>query len=242
MQKEQLQSLMAGCNRILAKAAKRNYGGATPKDVLRLRDEYRRKSALDISAKDIGALDDLRYYEGEIIEMWVRVGLALAGAFHTVYSNLRLEREEWNQVAYDAVWDAMYTYNGSTEFSNYVHWVTKRRMVDKSRQVVVEQKAPVENVENVDAFGSDDVDIGEQEERKLMTMAIQQANLTDYQRAILDAYVQCDGNCAEVARQRPTVEGQKHKKKIGRMAVLKLIQYVRGTVLETYEELRRKAA
>jgi RNA polymerase sigma factor (sigma-70 family) len=225
--KDKLQSLMEGAHTLLVEAAVRNYGDA---DVLKLRNDYRQSNKLDLGLEEMVALDDLTAHEATIIAGWIRVGIDLSNAFWLTFGkSLRLDLDDLVVDAQVATWDAIYKYEGGKEFSTFVYWVVKNRLLDVVRKARREQdrgEVLRPSLKMTDVPAPQPIEVEDDSEQ--MIKAIELTPLTEEQRAMLREFVQCDGNRAEIARER----------KVTRAATSLAIRKIRDKVRETYEALR----
>lgn len=233
--KLRLQKLMTDSHAILVKAASRNQ-----MNICELRDAYRSKTGepLDITVEEMGTLDDLLDNEQTILAGWIRVGLDLCLAFSIAFGkNLQLDLDDLISEAYMKVYNAIYLYDGSTEFSTYVYWLVKRKMCSivktVRRRLARESLVPVEAFAHMHAPDYFHEDGKAEEAKQEMIEAIVMTPLTETQRVILEEYIHCDFNQAEAAR---------HLKKVSRQAINQTIKLVITKMKETLHERSKTAA
>jgi RNA polymerase sigma factor (sigma-70 family) len=245
-EKIRLQKLMAASLPILSKAATRNFGND---NVCTLRDAYRSKAPLDITVEEMSALDDLLDNEPTILAGWVRVGLDLCLAFSLAFGKtLRLDLDDLISEAYVKIYNAIYQYDGRTEFSTYVYYVVKRQLIGCTRkarrQLAKEILVPVEDLKNM--FAPQIENGKEEDEKQEMIEAMAMTPLTERQRTILETYIECDFCQALAAEKLNKISRQalaaEKLNKISRQAVNQIIISVREKMKDTLESIHRSTA
>jgi DNA-directed RNA polymerase specialized sigma24 family protein len=228
---------------ILAGCAIRNFGEP---DLYRLKQAYQaqpeERISLDITVKEMSALDEIQCHEPTLLAGWMKQAILKARAFFRNFQSMCIQAEEFEQIAHTAIYDGVYTYDGSSELTTYLHWVVHRKLVDRIRSERVYRKNRPGDIGPSHRAEQPAVDdrLIQAEERAIMLTALDMAPLTEYQRAILSAYVECNCNAADVARKRPKDLPGSQSKKITRQGVGDIIRRVRVSVQETLAGLERK--
>lgn len=123
-EKEELEKLMKDCFQALQQASKEKYGNV---DCLRLRDEYKKnKKVLWFHPKAKRLIDDVMEKESHIISIYIRTPKVLYRAFSRTY---KIDMADCLQEGAYAIYDAIYMYDGSFDFSTYIYWVVKNRLI-----------------------------------------------------------------------------------------------------------------
>ena len=110
-QKDELQRIMSKVNDLLRPVAEK-------RGLKRLRDQVRANPSPEVKA--------LMDSESLILAGYIRIATKLVNAFQRSSS---LEEDDLWQEATIAIYDAMYSYNGQTEFSTYAYNCIKNRLI-----------------------------------------------------------------------------------------------------------------
>lgn len=125
---------MTECHAVLAEEAKRIYG--LP-NIKRLRNDYRSNQLPEgqkLSMRALSAFSRLKSIEDEVIRSFISIGKPLYASFSCLYSySLAMTYDVCRQEGALAIYDAIYLYNGTTQFQTYVYWSIKNRLIDMVR-------------------------------------------------------------------------------------------------------------
>jgi len=132
--KQELACVMADAHRHLKRAAKRHNT-----DIRSLRSDWRTGLCdfktdwhfkTDWQARD--SMQNLERIEHEVIAGYIRMAHSLCEAFYYAHSRCSpgISVDDFVQEAACAIFNAMYTYDGSTEFSTYCYGAIKNQLVD----------------------------------------------------------------------------------------------------------------
>ena len=190
---ESLQRTMAAAFVALSAAAVEKYGFAKVK---RLRDEYKsRKIDLQFNPRAKRFMNEMAGLECEIIRGFIRVGTDLCRSF-AASSEARpgVTMGDYVQEAAQAIYDAMYTYNGENEFSTFVYWCVKNRLISfvrsEERAAKSKQRQRIDR-EDVLALAVHDKLYNEDDD---MRMAVAEADLTPMERLLIAGHLSGDKN------------------------------------------------
>lgn len=133
-EKAELSSQLAGAYKSLRLAAIENYN--TPR-IKRMRDDFKSgKITLRYNAAARRAMLLVMSLESRVLSAYIKMCNELCAAFH--HSHLELQGSigysDYLQEAAWAIYDAAYTYNGSTEFSTYCFWCVKNQLISYIRK------------------------------------------------------------------------------------------------------------
>ena len=128
--KIELQKLMADSFPVIQRAAEKNYGEA---DVRRLRKDFRNGASLKLTRRERAILDQLREIEDIVLRGWIRVTSCLCKAFFFAERRSGVTIGDYYQESAIAIYNAIYAYNGTTEFSNLVFHSVKNALIDFCR-------------------------------------------------------------------------------------------------------------
>ena len=223
----------------LQRAAKARYGFP---NVKKLRDEFRVDPAKSILSSDPEAEKSMEWMisqEKRILSGYIRLGLSICSTFKLSIEKKKTNFSDCMQVVALAIYDGMYQYNGSTEFSTYAFWLIKNKLItfcrlnQSSKGItgrILKLKAEVLNLtkigftteqainrlrdsgkitdvrhveklklalgmncdDNITEIASPTVDQDAKDEIQLMRNAIDQTNLSEMERNLLEAHLNGD--------------------------------------------------
>jgi DNA-directed RNA polymerase specialized sigma subunit len=128
-QKSELTSTLAKCNASLYRAAFENYDKPRIK---RLRDDFKSgEITLRYNPEARNALLEIISLESKVLAAYIKMCNELCAAFHHSHPELQstIGYTDYLQEAAWAIYDATYTYNGSTEFSTYCYRCVKNQLI-----------------------------------------------------------------------------------------------------------------
>lgn len=188
---ESLQRTMAAAFVALSAAAVEKYGFAKVK---KLRDEYKSgRIDLQFNPRAKRILSEMASLECEVIRGFIRVGTDLCRSF-AASSDARpgVTLGDYIQEAAQAIYDAMYTYNGENEFSTFVYWCVKNRLISfvrsEERAAKAKQRQRIDK-EDVLALAVHDKPQNEDDD---MRAAVAEANLTPMERLLIAGHLSGD--------------------------------------------------
>lgn len=187
-----LQQTMAAAFVALSAAAVEKYGFAKVK---RLRDEYKsRKIDLQFNPRAKRILREMAGLECEIIRGFIRVGTELCRSFAaSTDARPGVTLGDYVQEAAQAIYDAMYTYNGENEFSTFVYWCVKNRLITFVRSEERAAKAKQrQRIDKEDVLALAVHDKPHDDEAEDMRQAVVEANLTPMERLLIAGHLSGD--------------------------------------------------
>lgn len=128
--KQELACVMADAHKHLKRAATKRYGDP---DIRQLRTDWRTDRInlkSDWQARD--SMQNLERIEHEVIAGYIRIAHRLCKAFYYAHARCSsgVTLDDFIQEAAVGIFNAMYTYDGSREFSTYCYWAIKHQLVD----------------------------------------------------------------------------------------------------------------
>ena len=128
--KQELACVMADAYRHLKRAATKRYGEA---DIRQLRTDWRTDRInlrADWQARD--SMQNLERIEHEVIAGYIRIAHRLCKAFYYAHARCSsgVTMDDFVQEAAVGIFNAMYNYDGSTEFATYCYSSIKNQLVD----------------------------------------------------------------------------------------------------------------
>ncbi|CAE7860175.1 unnamed protein product [Symbiodinium microadriaticum] len=128
--KQELACVMADAYRHLKRAAKKRYSDP---DIRQLRADWRQGRCnlrTDWQARD--SMQNLERIESEVIAGYIRIAHSLCKAFYYAHSRCSagVTMDDFVQEASFAIFNSMYSYDGSTEFSTFCYRAIKNKLVD----------------------------------------------------------------------------------------------------------------
>ena len=188
---ESLQHTMAAAFAVLKAAAVEKYGFAKVK---RLRDDYKAgRIDLQFNPRAKRILCEMAGLECEVVLGYIRVGTELCRSF-AASSDARpgVTIGDYIQEAAQAIYDAMYTYNGENEFSTFVYWCVKNRLISfvrsEERAAKAKQRQRIDK-EDVMALAVHDKPQNEYDD---MRVAVAEADLDSMERELVAAHLRGD--------------------------------------------------
>lgn len=188
---------LAEIHRVLAAYANGVYG---EESVKRLRDDYTHGRHMiqrnpEARAKMIRLLE----LEPKVLAAYVRESTQLVSSFWLTHrcTHSHLDETDFLQESCLAILNAAYSYDGQTRFSTYVYHAIKNTLKDCVRR----RKAPVFSATDswggwADSAESDNrtfldvaVEARETPDAELMRLAIADANLTDMEKVLIEAFM-----------------------------------------------------
>lgn len=128
-QKSELSITLAKCHGSLYRAAIENYDKPRIK---RMRDDFKSgKITLRYNPEARNALLEVMSLESRVLAAYIKMCNELCSAFHHSHPELQsvIGYTDYLQEAAWAIYDAAYTYNGTTEFSTYCYWCVKNQLI-----------------------------------------------------------------------------------------------------------------
>ena len=125
--KDELTMTMAASHDVVHDAAVRLYGEP---DFRRLRHEFRSGKKIRLRADERATLSQLAEIEQEVLAGFIRVPFNLCKAFYFAERRSAVTLGDWVQEAAQTIFDCIYGFDGSNEFSTYVYWSVKNRLID----------------------------------------------------------------------------------------------------------------
>lgn len=123
-----LQTIMADARRILVRACVERLGHDTVKH---LRDAYKADpTVLWANPRAKRHMDALIAHEDRIVRGYIRIACDLCDKFDTAHADRPgVTYGDYLQEAGWAIYDAIYAYDGSNQFSTFVYWCVKNRLL-----------------------------------------------------------------------------------------------------------------
>lgn len=202
---ESLQQTMASAFVALSAAAVEKYGFAKVK---RLRDDYKAgRIDLQFNPRAKRILREMAALECEVVRGYIKVGTELCRSFaHSTEARPGVTMGDYVQEAAQAIYDAMYTYNGENEFSTFVYWCVKNRLISfvrsEERAAKAKQRQRIDN-EDVLALAVYDKPQNEDDD---MRMAVAEADLNPMERLLIAGHLSGDKDY-----RRKIIESPQHK-------------------------------
>ena len=187
-QKQELHNLMVSVNSFLKPLSQKMFG---ERSLRKMRDEVR-AGKVDLPPKESEQLNALMRSEELIIAGYIRIAAPLVKSFSFT---AKFEHEDLWQEAALVVYNAIYSFDGSSEFSTYVYWTVKNHFLSK----VKSQKKCVQTVSGLTTKDGKEIDIAVNPACDLAVKVqeaqefIKNAPLTDRERETID-YCLKDGD------------------------------------------------
>lgn len=121
-QKAELHDLMVQANSILKPLAQKMFG---ERGLRKLRNEVR-AGRVELSASEAVCIQRVVANEGLILAGYIRVATQLVKAF---YLRTKQDMDDLWQEAAMGIYDAIYSFDGRNEFSTYVYYSVKNRLI-----------------------------------------------------------------------------------------------------------------
>lgn len=144
--------------------------------IVKLRDDFK-KGKISLSQDAVIAIENMKDIEEITIAAFIKLGNSLYNSFAKVVST-----EDCVQEGMLAIYDAMYTYNGSNRFSTYANCCIKNRVIALYR--VEAKKEQNIHVMCMDEFGNDEDVVAK--EFELMRETIKITPLNPLERTIVE--------------------------------------------------------
>lgn len=186
----------------------------------------------------------LQSFEDDILAGYGAMAASFAGSYHNAFGRrTRADYYDFFQEASLSLYDALYLFDGSSEFSTYAHRGIRRRLFRYCTTKIAENKTqPVSFTPELErVVGRDQADI-DFVAAELVKEAMAEADLTDVERAVLDDLMQCGAYVQRGKRPVKKLVCQSTRKPYSRQHLYDIKKKACKKVKTAYNRLKQRKA